>query len=216
MQILRGHEKKTKSHTMAEKIADTVRLSPNIYKAFCDIKREEFVPAGFERNAYELDALPISGNQFISSPVTVAKMTMALEPERVDSVLEIGCGSGYQAAILSRLFRRVFSVERIERLYIDVKKRFKNSGIYNVNVKHDDGQMGWSAYAPFDRILFSASAKEIPEKLFEQLEEGGILVAPMERDDKQVITRFRKVGGQIREEEIGSCLFVPVLDGVER
>ncbi len=206
----------TKSKTMADKLADRVRLAQNVYRAFCEIQRDKFVPSGFERYAYELEALPISGNQFISSPLTVAKMTMALEPEKVDSVLEIGCGSGYQAAILSKIFRRVFTVERIEKLYLDSRKRFKDSGIYNVNLKHDDGQLGWSAYAPYDRILFSASAKFIPEKLFEQLEEGGILVAPMEKDGKQVITRFRKKAGRIEKEEIDSCLFVPVLDGVER
>ncbi|MCV6607844.1 MAG: protein-L-isoaspartate(D-aspartate) O-methyltransferase [Campylobacterales bacterium] len=216
MTTLLNQTKKTKSHTLADKIADKVRLSPAVYKAFCDVVREDFVPAGFERYAYELDALPISGNQFISSPLTVAKMTMALEAERVDSVLEIGCGSGYQAAILSKLFRRVFTIERIEKLYVEARKTFKDSTIHNVSVKFDDGQKGWDVYAPFDRIIFSASAKFIPESIFKQLEEGGVLVAPMEKDGKQVITRFRKKGGQITEEEIDQCLFVPVLDGVQK
>lgn len=207
---------KTKPFTLAEKLADKVRFTPTIFNAFASIDRENFVPNGFTRHAYELDALPISGDQWISSPLTVAKMTVALNPEHVDSVLEIGCGSGYQAAILSKLFRRVFAIERIEKLYIDSKKRFKAAGIINVNVKHDDGQKGWKTFAKFDRIIFSAYAKEIPKTLFDQLENGGILVAPMEVNNKQIITRFTKNGETIEREELGECLFVPILDGIEK
>jgi protein-L-isoaspartate(D-aspartate) O-methyltransferase len=99
---------------------------------------------------------------------------------------------------------------------LEAKKRFRDLGINNIHTRTDDGQNGWITYAPYDRILFSATAKEIPKKLFEQLADGGILVAPVEKDGKQVITRFIKNGKNIDEEELEDCDFVPVLDGIQR
>jgi len=191
-------------------------LSPEVKEAIAKTNREAFVPAGFRHNAYKIDALPIGASQYISSPLTVAKMTEYLFPRGADRVLEIGCGSGYQAAVLSHLFRGVFTIERIESLILEAKKRFRQLGINNVHTRTDDGQNGWIQYAPYDRILFSATAKEIPQKLFDQLAEGGILVAPIERDGRQVITRFIKEGGRISSEELEDCDFVPVLDGVQK
>jgi protein-L-isoaspartate(D-aspartate) O-methyltransferase len=199
---------------MADEIERVFPLSAEVKEAIAKTNREAFVPMGFRNQAYKLDALPISANQYISSPLTVAKMTEYLFPRGADRVLEIGCGSGYQAAVLSHLFRGVFSIERIEPLILEAKKRFRQLGINNVHTRTDDGQKGWIQYAPYDRILFSATAKEIPQKLFDQLAEGGILVAPMERGGKQVITRFLKEGERIIEEELEDCDFVPVLDGV--
>jgi len=198
----------------AEALADEVTMTPAIFKAFSEIERELFVPPGMRRWAYSLDALPIGGKQWISSPVTVAKMTVYLEPEGADNVLEIGCGSGYQAAILSRLFRRVFTIERIESLLKEAKERFKKLDIHNIHTRLDDGQRGWRQYAPYDRILFSASIKTVPQTLFDQLADNGILVAPIEKGDEQVITRFRKTEDQIDEEVLERCLFVPVKDGI--
>jgi len=199
---------------MADAIEREFPLSSEVKEAIAKTNREAFVPMGFKNQAYKLDALPISANQYISSPLTVAKMTEYLFPRGADRVLEVGCGSGYQAAVLSQLFRGVFTIERIEPLVLEAKKRFRQLGINNVHVRTDDGQKGWIQYAPYERILFSATAKEIPAKLFEQLADGGILVAPMERDGKQVITRFVKEGSHIHEEELEDCDFVPVLDGV--
>ncbi|HFB53427.1 MAG TPA: protein-L-isoaspartate(D-aspartate) O-methyltransferase [Sulfurimonas autotrophica] len=204
----------TKTARLAEDCDAVFPLSPEIKEAIAKTNREAFVPMGFRNQAYKLDALPIGANQYISSPLTVAKMTEYLFPRGADRVLEIGCGSGYQAAVLSHLFRGVFTIERIEPLILEAKKRFRELGINNVHTRTDDGQKGWIQYAPYDRILFSATAKEIPPKLFEQLADGGILVAPMERDGKQVITRFLKEGERIIEEELEDCDFVPVLDGV--
>ena len=167
-------------------------------------------------NAYRLDALPIGAQQYISSPLTVAKMTQYLSPEGCDSVLEIGCGSGYQAAVLSKVFRRVFTIERIESLLLEAKERFRHLHLGNIHTRTDDGQNGWEQYAPFDRILFSASARAIPKKLFDQLREGGILIAPIDKGREQVITRFTKQGGVIHEHTLEICDFVPVLDGVVR
>jgi len=191
-------------------------LSPEVKEAIAKTDREAFVPNGFRHNAYKLDALPIGADQYISSPLTVAKMTEYLFPRGADRVLEIGCGSGYQAAVLSHLFRGVFTIERIEPLILEAKKRFRQLGINNVHTRTDDGQKGWIQYAPYDRILFSATAKSIPAKLFEQLADGGILVAPIEKNGKQVITRFIKDGDRIREEELEDCDFVPILDGVQK
>ena len=204
----------TKTARLAEECNAEFPLSAEIQEAIAKTNREAFVPTGFRNQAYKLDALPIGANQYISSPLTVAKMTEYLFPRGADRVLEIGCGSGYQAAVLSHLFRGVFTIERIEPLILEAKKRFRELGINNVHTRTDDGQKGWIQYAPYDRILFSATAKEIPSKLFEQLADGGILVAPMERDGKQVITRFLKEGERIIEEELEDCDFVPVLDGV--
>ncbi|MBT8343560.1 MAG: protein-L-isoaspartate(D-aspartate) O-methyltransferase, partial [Sulfurovum sp.] len=158
-----------------------------------------------------------AASQWISSPLTVAKMTQHLELEGVDSVLEVGCGSGYQAAILSKICRRVFTIERIDELLKEAKSRFSSLEMHNIITRFDDGQRGWKQYAPFERILFSATAKEIPEVLFEQLAEGGILVAPVEEaENYHIITRYYKKNGRITSETIEQCLFVPVLDGTQK
>ena len=201
---------------MADEIEKQFPLSVEIKEAIAKTNREAFVPAGFRHNAYKLDALPIGAAQYISSPLTVAKMTEYLFPRGADRVLEVGCGSGYQAAVLAQLFRGVFTIERIEPLILEAKQRFRDLGIHNIHTRTDDGQNGWIQYAPYDRILFSATAKEIPAKLFEQLADGGILVAPVEKHGKQVITRFIKNGTRIEEEELEDCDFVPILDGVQK
>jgi len=206
----------TKTARLADECDKVFSLSENVKKAIASTNREAFVPVGFRHNAYKLDALPIGAAQWISSPLTVAKMTEYLQPQGADRVLELGCGSGYQAAVLSNLFRGVFTIERIESLMIEAKARFRNLGINNIHTRTDDGQSGWIQYAPYDRILFSATAKEIPKKLFEQLADGGILVAPLQKGNKQVITRFVKKSGTIRSEELEACDFVPVLDGVQK
>ena len=201
---------------MAQECNKIFPLSPEIEEAIAKTNREAFVPTGFRHNAYKLDALPLSSAQWISSPLTVAMMTEYLVPRGADRVLEVGCGSGYQAAVLSHLFRGVFSIERIEPLMLEAKARFRKLNINNIHTRTDDGQNGWVQYAPYDRILFSATAKEIPQKLFEQLADGGILLAPMQKGNKQVITRFMKNGTSIEEEELDECDFVPVLDGVQK
>jgi len=206
----------TKTARMADEIERRFPLSPEVKEAIAQTNREAFVPMGFRHNAYKLDALPIGEAQYISSPLTVAKMTEYLFPRGADRVLEVGCGSGYQAAVLSKLFRGVFTIERIEPLILEAKKRFRQLGINNVHTRTDDGQNGWISYAPYDRILFSATAKAVPKKLFEQLADGGILVAPIQKGNRQVITRFYKNGSRIEEDELEDCDFVPILDGVKK
>ena len=206
----------TKTARLAEECSRVFSLSDEVKKAIALTNREAFVPAGFRHNAYKLDALPIGASQWISSPLTVAKMTHYLEPKGADRVLEIGCGSGYQAAVLSNLFRGVFTIERIESLMLEAKARFRKLELSNIHTRTDDGQNGWIQYAPYERILFSATAKEIPQKLFDQLSDGGILVAPMQKGSKQIITRFVKSGSSITQEELEECDFVPVLNGVQK
>jgi len=193
-------------------------LQAHVKEAFLDVDREIFVPNEFRHLSYQLDALPLAASQWISSPLTVAKMTQHLELSGVDSVLEIGCGSGYQAAILSKICRRVFTIERIDELLKVAKSRFSEHEMHNIITRFDDGQRGWKQYAPFERILFSATAKEVPEVLFEQLAEGGILIAPVEqREGYHIITRFQKTNGKMDAgEPIEQCLFVPVLDGTQK
>lgn len=198
---------------MADEIAANTPINEALHKAFCSIPREIFSP--LKAHAYSLNAMPMLSKQWISSPLTVAKMTMALKFEGADSVLEIGCGSGYQAAVLSKIIRRVFSIERIEKLVDEASEIFKQLSLHNIFVMHADGQLGWEKYAPFDRILFSAYLEKEPKELFSQLNDGGILVAPILKDKKQFIVRFSKQDNFIKKEVLDECLFVPVLDGKE-
>ena len=192
-------------------------LDEHVKEALLAVDREAFVPTQFKHLSYKLDALPLAASQWISSPLTVAKMTQHLELKGVDSVLEVGCGSGYQAAILGQICRRVFTIERIDELLKEAKNRFSSLEMNNIFTRFDDGQRGWKQYAPFERILFSATAKEIPAVLFEQLAEGGILLAPVEETENyHIITRYYKKNGRITSETIEQCLFVPVLDGTQK
>ena len=201
---------------MVDEIDQKFPLDPHVKKAFLGIDRGMFVSTGFKHLAYKLDALPMQAEQWISSPLTVAKMTQFLELKGVDSVLEIGCGSGYQAAILSQIVRRVFTIERIDPLLREARERFRALDLSNIFTRYDDGQRGWKEYAPYERIIFSATADKVPEILFEQLAEGGILIAPINENGLQIITRYNKRHGRITSETIEPCLFVPVLSGTKK
>jgi len=214
MKNIQRREVEYQLNKMVEEIDKRFKLDNSIKQAMLSVDRELFVPQMFKHFAYTLDALPMSSEQWISSPLTVAKMTQFLEPNGCDRVLEIGCGSGYQAAVLSKLFNRVFTIERIDSLLQEAKERFRELNIKNILTKFEDGNKGWDAFAPFDRILFSASPEKIPDVLFDQLKDGGILLAPIEQGGGlQLITRFYKKNGTITEETIEACNFVPVLEG---
>ena len=199
------------SKILADKLADMISLTPKEYKAFCEIDRQFFVPEGFKYKAYDISAIPLDEDSTISSPLTVAKMTHYLDLEKVDSVLEIGCGSGYQAAILSKIVRRVFTIDRICKLVEIAKERFKKLNIYNVNTKCDDGCLGWKIFAPYDRILLSAYIENIEKNLLNQIKDNGFILAPIKNKDKQIITKFYKNGNK---EEIEECEFVPIKKGI--
>jgi len=201
---------------MVREIEKEFPLTPTIKKAFLCIDREIFVPPSFRHLSYTLDALPLQDQQWISSPLTVAKMTHHLELDGADNVLEIGCGSGYQAAILSRIVRRVFTIERIEPLLREARERFRALGLQNIFTRYDDGQRGWKEFAPFERILLSATTPKIPQALFDQLADGGILLAPINENGLQILTRYYKRGNSITSEAIEPCYFVPLKDGTQR
>jgi protein-L-isoaspartate(D-aspartate) O-methyltransferase len=127
--------------------------------------------------------------------------------------LEIGCGSGYQAAILSKLVRRVFTIDRICKLVEIAKERFKKLNLYNINVKCDDGRRGWKEFAPYDRILLSAYIDDLEKDLLFQVKDGGFILAPVQKGEVQIITKFYKDG---KKEELEACEFVPIKKGIER
>lgn len=196
---------------LAQHLSEHLNITPAIMQAFAKTPRTIFAPSFAD--PFSLDAHPIEGGQWISSPLTVAKMTLALEAQGCDNVLEIGCGSGYQAAILSHLAHRVFSVERIEALASSAKARFKELGVNNVFIRFDDGNAGWSSYAPYERIVLSCGCAKVPDTLFRQLKDGGILVAPVGDGPKQKITKYKKNGDEISKSVLDDCEFVPLLAG---
>lgn len=202
---------------MVAEIQQYVKISPSVARALGSVDRAFFVPPSLKNKAYSLDPLPLEDWQWISSPITVAIMTESLLPNGGESVLEVGCGSGYQAMVLSQLFRYVYTIERIEQLLIEAKRRFHLLNAHNVFAKLDDGQNGWAQHAPFDAVIFSACAREIPTSLISQLKDGGILLAPMckEGDTEQSITRFVKQNGVLGAPlVITQCSFVDVRNGI--
>jgi protein-L-isoaspartate(D-aspartate) O-methyltransferase len=188
--------------------------------------REAFVADPFTHAAYDNSALPIACGQTISQPYVVAVSTEALELDAKCRVLEIGTGSGYQAAVLSRLCRRVYSVERHWPLHIEAGRRFQALKIDNIATRHGDGFDGWPEQAPFDRILFTAAVKEVPAKVIEQLKPGGILVAPVGETTgpnlgspdlesfSQLLTKMIRTETGLKTEALIPVVFVPMLPGL--
>ena len=186
-----------------------------ILSAIEKIPREKFIPENFRNQAYDNIALPIGENQTISQPFVVAKMTQLLEVKSSHKVLEIGTGSGYQSAVLSKLVRRVYTIERIKNLLVKAENIFKDLNISNIVPKYADGNLGWKEQIPFDRILFTAATSKISNEIFMHIKEGGIIVSPMIRKNKQVLVKFTKLDNQIIDEEFDDVLFVPNLDNVQ-
>jgi protein-L-isoaspartate(D-aspartate) O-methyltransferase len=189
-----------------------------VLRAMDEVPREYFVAAGFTETAYADQALPIACGQTISQPFVVAYMTEKLEVEPQHRVLEIGTGSGYQAAILARLAREVVSIERYRTLADAARERLKTLGYTNVTIRFGDGVVGAPDLAPFDRIMVTAAAEEVPEVLVAQLAEGGKMVLPVgPRHDAQYIVRLTKQpGGAVTREELIAVRFVPLLPGQAR
>ncbi len=179
--------------------------------------RDLFVPPTFRDRSYENVALPIGHAQTISQPVVVALMTQALDVGERHKVLEVGTGSGYQAAVLARLCRRIFTVERHRSLLKEAEQRFARLRLHNVTSRFGDGTKGWPEQAPFDRIIVTAAAPSLPDNLRESLVDGGVLVAPLgeERRDQQLV-RVRRDGDRFETEELGIVRFVPLVSGLPR
>lgn len=191
-------------------IVDTKVLS-----AIEKIPRENFIPENFRNQAYENIALPIAENQTISQPFIVAKMTQLLQLSKSHKVLEIGTGSGYQCAILSLLSRRVYTIERIKSLLIQAEKIFIKLKLTNIVTKHEDGNFGWKEQIPFDRVIFTAATLKISDQFFEHINEGGIIVCPIIKKNKQILVRYKKNNNEISSEEFDNVLFVPNLHGTQ-
>ena len=174
--------------------------------------RELFVPAPFLDQAYENVALPIGHGQTLSQPVVVARMTQALEIGPRMKLLEIGTGSGYQAAILAQLCLRLYTIERQRALLAEAEKRFKELRLRNITSNFGDGSLGWPAQAPFDGILLTAAASEVPERLVQQLKVGGIMVLPVgNRHGEQRLLQARRLSGGIEIKDMGPVRFVPLV-----
>lgn len=175
------------------------------------VPREAFVPQPIAHEAYFDCALPIACGQTISQPIIVAMMTEALQLTGTERVLEIGTGSGYQAAILAELATAVYSIERHEELARQALATLESLGYQNVFVRTADGSRGWPEAAPFDRIIVTAAAAECPPPLWEQLVEGGILVGPFGPASDQTLYEMHKIGGQPQTRILTGCRFVPLI-----
>jgi protein-L-isoaspartate(D-aspartate) O-methyltransferase len=193
--------------------ADGIR-DERVLTAMRTVPRHLFIDEALASRAYEDTALPIGRAQTISQPWVVARMTEALlEPAPPKKVLEIGTGSGYQAAILSELVEQVYTVERIDELQRLARRRFRKLGIDNVKCKYDDGRLGWPEFAPFDGIIVTAGAAALDEALMQQLGSGGVLVAPVGGPNGQQLLRMRRTDEGVKQETLGAVVFVPLLGG---
>jgi protein-L-isoaspartate(D-aspartate) O-methyltransferase len=185
-----------------------------VLAAMAAVPREIFVEAPHVARAYADQALPIACGQTISQPYVVAAMTEALAVGDRDKVLEIGTGSGYQTAVLARLARRVYTIDRYRTLVAAAAARFGALGIPNITMMTADGMLGWPAQAPFDRIIVTAAGPELPPALVEQLKEGGILVAPIgPHGGEQRLCRFEKRDGELSRTDLFGVRFVPLVAG---
>lgn len=204
---------------LLEAIADSGDVrDPRVLEALGRVPRERFVPPASVRSAYHDMALAIGHGQTISQPTVVGVMTEALELVGSERVLEIGTGSGYQAAVLALLAREVFSVEVVPALGEAAAARLATLAYANVHVRVGDGYAGWPEEAPFDRVLVTAAPERIPTALIEQLADGGVLVTPLGPSDAtQELVKLRKRGGDLVRESLGAVRFVPMVPGrIER
>ncbi|NMC19025.1 MAG: protein-L-isoaspartate(D-aspartate) O-methyltransferase [Thermogutta sp.] len=188
---------------------------PRVLEAMRTVPRHEFVPPAQRRLAYYDMALPIGFGQTISGTLVVAYMTEQLDPQPDDKVLEIGTGSGYQAAVLSGLVREVYTIEIVEPLAAKAAQTLRRLGYKNVFVKAGDGYLGWPEHAPFDKIIVTCSPEDIPQPLVDQLKEGGRMVIPLGERYRQTLYLLRKTNGRMVQEALRPTLFVPMTGEAE-
>ncbi|MEO9946628.1 MAG: protein-L-isoaspartate(D-aspartate) O-methyltransferase [Paraglaciecola sp.] len=203
-----------KGENLAQLLHQEGIINSKVLTAIANIPREIFLPDALKHKAYQNTALPIGQGQTISQPYIVAKMTeLLLESDNnAENVLEIGTGSGYQTAVLAQLFKQVFSVERIKTLQFQAKRRMNQLDLHNVKMKHGDGWQGWSSKGPYDAIIVTAAASSVPEKLYQQLNDGGRLIIPVGESNQQLHCITRQ-----QDEFISSIIeavrFVPLVAG---
>jgi len=184
-----------------------------VLEAIGSTPRHLFVDEALASRAYEGTALPIGHGQTISQPYIVARMTELLLEVKPDKVLEVGTGSGYQAAILSRLVDKVYTTERIESLATQARQRFRRLGYRNVRVQHSDGSWGWPQFGPFDAIIVTAGGADIPKPLLEQLAVGGRLVMPLGDRVRQILVSVTRTPTVYERVDLEPVVFVPLIGG---
>ena len=184
---------------------------PNVLQALGSVPRHLFVSEALRDQAYGDYPLPIGEQQTISQPYIVAEMTQALMLGKDDRVLEIGTGSGYQAAILAEIAYRVYTIERIRSLYIKARNLLDKLHYHNVVMRCSDGTAGWQAEGPFDAIMVTAGAPEVPEKLLDQLAEGGRMVVPVGNQHSQDLIKLTRDKSGIHRSNLGGCRFVKLI-----
>ena len=197
-----------------EQLVDGGLTDRRVLQAMEEVPRHLFVPKLLQHRAHQPSALPIGHGQTISKPFTVGLMTCLLELQGHEHVLEVGTGSGYQAAILAKLARTVVSVERIRPLAERSRVTLAKLGVENINVLAHDGGVGAMDYAPFDAIMVTACAPSLPAHLVSQLKDGGHLLIPISKGREQILYRYRRSGQEVSIEQSVSCRFVPLLSGV--
>ena len=200
-------------HEMVSKQIESRGVSdPKVLSALRKVPRHVFVSEALRDQAYGDFPLPIGEQQTISQPYIVAEMTQALEIGEDDRVLEIGTGSGYQAAILAEIAYRVYTIERIRSLYFKVRKLFDQLQYHNIITKYSDGSTGWFSESPFDAIIVTAGAPDVPEILVQQLAHGGRMVVPVGNQYSQdLIKIFKEESGRIKKVNLGGCRFVKLV-----
>ncbi|MFC3024770.1 protein-L-isoaspartate(D-aspartate) O-methyltransferase [Vibrio zhugei] len=201
-----------KAEKLVQFLAEQGINDERVLAAMYALPRDQFVSQAMMHQAYDNNALPIGQGQTISQPYIVAKMTQLLDLTPQSRVLEIGTGSGYQTAVLSQLVEHVYSVERIKSLQWDAKRRLKKLDIYNVSTKHSDGWEGWASKAPFDAIIVTAAADNIPQALIEQLADHGRLIIPVGSEQQQLYKVVRQ-GGTYLSQPVEEVRFVPLVAG---
>lgn len=201
---------------LVERLRDKGIHDEQVLEVIRTLPRHLFMEEALSSRAYDDTALPIGFGQTISQPWIVARMTEALLEDGVPaSVLEIGTGSGYQAAVLARLVPKVLSVERIGPLANQARQRLRRLELHNARVRHSDGYDGWGDLGPFEGILLTAAPNDVPVELLEQLADGGRLVAPVGGREGQELVRYRRQGSQLSREVLEKVSFVPMLGGLQ-
>lgn len=200
---------------MVERLRNMGIKHPAVLEAIRETPRHIFVEEALASRAYEDSSLPIGFGQTISQPYVVARMTEALmEGGTIDTLLEVGTGSGYQTAVLARLVHRVYTVERIKELLTQAQHRFRDLELRNIRSKHSDGFLGLPEYAPFNGILVTAAPEGVPRTLVNQLVIGGRLVLPMGQKEQQVLVRIQRTQAGYDYEVLERVSFVPLVSGV--
>jgi protein-L-isoaspartate(D-aspartate) O-methyltransferase len=200
---------------LVQRLRDQGITSPVVLDRIRNVPRHIFVDEALGSRAYEDTALPIGFGQTISQPYIVARMTEALlAGGPLSKVLEVGTGCGYQSAVLAPLVTKLYSIERIEPLYLRAKLRLEELELRNVRLKHGDGSLGWKSLAPFDAILVAAAPISVPEALLKQLQVGGRLIVPVGAEGHQELIRFTRKETRMERESLGPVAFVPLLGGV--